>query len=133
MKTDSLRNKARADLVGELGALRRRLADLERTDTQRRHAFDALRASEEKYRIMLDESSDPIFTFYPDGQYRYVNRAFADGVGRTLEQIIGKKIWDVFPREEADKRFAIVKWVFENAQSKVIEVRVPRRWPQRWR
>ncbi len=86
----------------------------------------ALRESEEKHRILLDESSDPIFAFNPDGQYRYVNRAFAVGVGRKQEEIIGKKIWDVFPKDEADKRYAAVKWVFENKVAKIIEVRVPR-------
>lgn len=85
-----------------------------------------LRESREMYRILLDESSDPIFTFYPDGTYRYVNKAFADGVGRRQDEIIGRKIWDVFSKDEADKRFAAVKWVFENAQVRVIEVRVPR-------
>jgi len=126
MMTDTYGNKTKAELVEELEDLRRRLAEFERTESERRHTVETLRASEEKYRILLDESSDPIFTFYPDGQYRYVNLAFADGVGKKLEQIIGKKIWDVFPKEEADKRFAIVKWVFESGQSKVIEVRVPR-------
>ena len=94
--------------------------------TERRKAEVALRVAEEKYRILLDESSDPIFTFYPDGQYIYVNKAFANGVGKKQEDIIGKKIWDVFPRDEADKRFAAVKWVFENGITKEIQVRVPR-------
>lgn len=85
-----------------------------------------LAISEEKYRVLLDESSDPIFMFDPDGQYLYVNRAFADGVNRKLDEIIHKKIWDVFPRDEADKRFAVVKWVFENRETRIIEVRVPR-------
>ena len=93
--------------------------------TARKRSEEALFESEEKHRVLLDESSDPIFTFYPDGEYRYVNKAFADGVGRKLEEIIGKKIWDVFPQEEADKRFAAVKWVFDNRVEKVIEVRVP--------
>jgi diguanylate cyclase (GGDEF)-like protein/PAS domain S-box-containing protein len=89
-------------------------------------SISTLRESEEKYRILLDESSDPIFAFKPDGEYRYVNKAFADGVGRDLKDIIHHKIWDVFPQEEADKRYTVVKWVFEHGETKVIEVRVPR-------
>lgn len=76
--------------------------------------------------MLLDESSDPIFSFLPDGRYAYVNRAFAEGVGKGQDKIIGRTIWDVFPKDEADKRFAVVRWVFENAERKVIEVRVPR-------
>ncbi|MBF0293305.1 MAG: response regulator [Nitrospinae bacterium] len=102
------------------------LADREKQIVERKLAMEALRASEEKYRILLDESGDPIFSFYPDGQYRYVNRAFALTVGKKPEDIIGRKIWDVFPKEEADRRFANVKWVCENAKGRDIEVRVPR-------
>lgn len=112
-------NKTGSAPRGELESLRQQVAELEQ-------AAAALRASEEKYRVLLDESSDPIFSFFPDGRYFYVNRAFAEGVGRPQEEIIGRGIWDVFPRDEADKRFAVVKWVFENGASKVIEVRVPR-------
>lgn len=86
----------------------------------------ALRTIEREYRLLLDESSDPIFAFFPDGEYRYVNRAFARGIGLPIEDIIGRKIWDVFPKEEADKRFAVVRWVFENAEIRTIEVRVPK-------
>ncbi|MDD2852606.1 MAG: sensor domain-containing diguanylate cyclase [Desulfuromonadaceae bacterium] len=88
--------------------------------------LQALQLIEEEYRLLLDESSDPIFAFYPDGRYRYVNLAFADGVGFERINIIGKKIWDIFSKNEADKRFAVVKWVFENRQTRIIEVRVPR-------
>lgn len=85
-----------------------------------------LRAELAKYRLLLDESTDPIFMFAEDGTYLYVNQAFAEGVQRTQESVIGKRIWDIFPQDEADKRFAVVKWVFENKQVREIEVRVPR-------
>ena len=126
MKTNGYRNKTKAELIEELADLHRRLTEMEKTEAERLHDVEALRARENEYRILLDESSDPIFAFYPDGQYRYVNWTFANGVGKKPEEIIGKKIWDIFPQEEADKRFAVVRWVFENGESKVIEVRVPR-------
>jgi diguanylate cyclase (GGDEF)-like protein/PAS domain S-box-containing protein len=126
MKKNTPQRKAKVQINDELEELRQRLAELEATMTENIQTVKALQESERNYRILLDESSDPIFTFYPDGQYRYVNKAFADGVGRNLNEIIGKKIWDVFPKNEADKRYAAVKWVFENGITKVIEVRVPR-------
>ena len=76
------------------------------------------------YRLILDESSDPIFSFYPDGTYRFVNKAFAQGVGRPVEAIIGHRVWDLFPQEEADKRFAAVKQAFATGEDKVLEVKV---------
>lgn len=41
-----------------------------------------------------------------------MNHAFAKGVGKPLNEIIGRKIWDIFSKDEADKRFAVVRQVF---------------------
>ena len=106
--------------------LQQQLEELAALNAEYIRQINDLKANGEKYRILLDESSDPIFMFAPDGQYLYVNKAFAEGVNRRLDEIINKRIWDVFPKDEADKRFAVVKWVFENRETKLIEVRVPR-------
>ena len=110
----------------EAAALRARVAELETERAAQRSELEALHARTEMHRLLLDESSDPIFMFRADGEYRYVNHAFAAGVGRPADQIIGRRIWDVFPKEEADRRFAAVKWVFAHGETKHLEVRVPR-------
>lgn len=110
----------------ELGDLRRRVAALQAVANEQERAIESLRAGRDQFRVLLDESSDPIFSFCADGRYAYVNRAFAEGVNRRQDEIIGRTIWDVFSKDEADKRFAAVKWVFEHAERKVLEVRVPR-------
>ena len=102
-----------------------RLAPIEANAGPRDGSLDALRAGDETYRQILDESSDPIFMFRPDGRYQYANRAFAVGVGRTAQEVIGKPIWEVFEQAEADRRFAAVQWVFEHGEVRTIEVRVP--------
>ena len=96
----------------ELEALRREVA--------------ALREREASFRSLLDESSDPIFSFLPDGTYRYVNQAFASGVGRRREEIMGRRIFDVFEAPEAEKRFAVLRQVLQTGVAKVFDVRVPR-------
>ncbi|MHB8836370.1 MAG: PAS domain-containing hybrid sensor histidine kinase/response regulator [Candidatus Methylomirabilia bacterium] len=112
-------DRTQADLTEDNAALRRRVLELERAEA-------ALRESEERCRILLFESPDPTFSFTPEGRYLFVNKAFAEGVGKPPEQIIGRTIWDVFPRDEADKRFASLSQVFRTGEAKVIEVRVPR-------
>jgi len=107
--------KTKAELLHEIDTLKSRLAKLESS-----YKLESL------HRILLDESMDPIFAIAHDGEYIYVNQAFATGVGKSLDQIIGHRIWDVFPFEEAEKRFSVVKWVIENRAPKVFEVRVPR-------
>lgn len=81
---------------------------------------------EEIHRILLDESHDPIFAFSRDERYLFVNSAFAEGVGKPVEQIIGCTIWDVFEPEEAAFRVGSLRDVFQSGAEKVIEVRVPR-------
>jgi diguanylate cyclase (GGDEF)-like protein/PAS domain S-box-containing protein len=110
----------------ELCDLRRQLAALQAEVGVQERNIESLRASRNQFRVLLDESSDPIFSFGANGCYLYVNRAFAEGVNKHQDEIIGRTIWDVFSKDEADKRFAVVRWVFENAERKVIEVRVPR-------
>jgi len=94
--------------------------------TARKQMENALRESEERHRVLLSESPDPIFSFTPEGQYKYANQAFANGVGKPADEIIGKSIWDVFSKDEAAKRFAALSQVFRSGEKRVIEVRVPR-------
>ena len=90
-----------------------------------KHHLAVQHENEGKYRILLEESPDPIFSFTPEARYIYVNRAFAKGVGKNIEDIIGKNIRDVFSEDEAEKRFKPLKQVFQTGEGNVIEVRVP--------
>jgi len=122
----SLKKRTKDQLIDEITELGKHLTKLEATQEEHLQTIASLREDVEKYRLLLDESSDPIFMFYQDGRYRYVNKAFAEGVGKDVDDIIEHTIWDVFPRDEAEKRYTVVKWVFENAETRVTEVRVPR-------
>ena len=88
---------------------------------RRQRAETALLESEEKHRILIEESSDPMFTFTPDGKYTYANKALAKAFGKPVGEIIGKRIWDFFSREEADKRFAALSQVFRTGEKNEVE------------
>jgi diguanylate cyclase (GGDEF)-like protein/PAS domain S-box-containing protein len=121
----SIKGKSKAVLEEELDSLLNKIDSMKLVDEERNQLIAKLREREQRYRILLDESSDPIFSFNREGVYLYINRAFAAPFKREPEDIIGKKIWDIFSQEEADKRFAMVKQVFETGETGIIEVRVP--------
>lgn len=101
---------------------------IKRDDRARVLAGEKTASSDEKDRRMhalLDESSDPIFSFKEDGTYLYVNNVFANTLGYDMEEIIGKTLWDIFPQEEADKRFAMVQKAFNTGEIDTIEVVIP--------
>jgi PAS domain S-box-containing protein len=73
------------------------LTDGEKGELERlREEAARLRESEQGLRALLDESSDPVFSLTAEGRYRYVNQAFASGVRRRREEIVGHTLWEVF-------------------------------------
>jgi len=82
--------------------------------------------NEQRYHTLLDDCSDAIFSFNREGQYLYVNRQFALGInGNIPEDIIGKTVWEILPKDEAEKRFAVVQWVFDNRTARNVEICLP--------
>lgn len=75
--------------------------------------------------VVLDESTDPIFNILEDGTYRYVNKAFSGAFGKSPLEVIGKRIWDIFPEDEAAKRMAVVDKAFKTGETIVFDVRIP--------
>ncbi len=68
--------------------------------TERLRADKALRESEEKYRIVLETSTDPIVGYDIEGKVTYFNPAFTRVFGWTLEERLGKKMDFFVPDED---------------------------------
>lgn len=84
-----------------------------------------LRERMELLEVVLGASTDPIFCIEEDGTYRYVNLAFSSHFDRTPEEVAGRRIYDIFPAEEAEKRMAVVRRAFATGEVIVFDVRVP--------
>jgi PAS domain S-box-containing protein len=77
--------------------------------------------SEGRFRVLVDESSDPLFSFTPEGTYTYVNHALAKAFGKNPGELIGMGIGDFFPPEEAKKRFSVLGLVFRTGETLSVE------------
>ena len=63
--------------------------------TKRKRAEERLRDSQEKYRIVLEASPDPVVVYDMEGRCTYLNPAFTRVFGWTQEELLGWKVYYV--------------------------------------
>jgi PAS domain S-box-containing protein len=79
-----------------------------RANAERRRAETALRESEEKYRGLMDYSSDAIFLADPDGNLMETNRRAEELLGYAKEELLQMRFTELHPpdlREEICRTF----------------------------
>ena len=79
----------------------RAILNIIRDITDRKHAEEALRVSEAKYRSFLDESLDGV-TVNVSGELVYVNPRFSEMIGYSAEELIGSSILDLHAPQYRD-------------------------------
>jgi len=82
-------------LVDEPAHARRRIAELERAEKERRKAEEALKKSEEKYRNLFENATMGIFQSSSDGHFISVNPALAKSLGYDSPQEMVDTITDI--------------------------------------
>lgn len=85
--------------VGEVRAMVANYRDI----TQRIAAEEALKKSEEHYRLLIEQSADGIFVCEPNGQYIEVNQAGCLMTGYSNREILQMSIKDIVLKEEMER------------------------------
>ncbi|MEJ5361811.1 MAG: PAS domain S-box protein [Spirochaetota bacterium] len=93
--------------------------------TERKKAMDLIRKSEEQFRLLVETAKEGIWKV-ENGITTYVNKAMADMLGYTQEEMIGKSIYDfmfeedipVLKRRLEEKRSKGIDEVYEDRRKK---------------
>lgn len=94
--------------------------------TRRARAEQALRQSEERFRLLADHAPVIIWTARPDTTLDYVNRTCAEFTGLPPERLCGEGWLDVVHPEDRDRCVAIYAPAFEERRPFLFEYRARR-------
>src|SRR5664280_502145 len=83
--------KTKKQLIDELLALRQKNVALEESITLRNSDEEALRKSAEKYRLLVENSHDIIYTLNPEGVFTFVSPGWTALLGHPISQVVGKQ------------------------------------------
>jgi PAS domain S-box-containing protein len=87
---------ARLIKYGDTSAAQAILRDV----TERRKAEEALRRSEARYRAIVEDQTELVCRFLPDGTLTFVNDAYCRYFGKSREDLLGSRFTPLIPQED---------------------------------
>ena len=92
------------------------LADLSWDIAERRRAEEALQQSGRLYQSLVEQLPQALFRIDREGRLTYANARYGQLLGRPVAELLGRTVYDVFPRELAEEYQADNQRILETGE-----------------
>lgn len=93
--------------------------------TKRKQEEKALFESEQKLKVLLEYSPAVIFMLDLENKVTLVSRAYEELIGISADKLLGKSIYDIWTKEQADEFTKVNRQVIENKTILTVEEVLP--------
>jgi len=100
------------------------LTSIVRDITERKINEEALQKSEEKYRKLVEQSQDIIFTVHPDGNIDFLSPSWTNHLGYTIEQATGELFVQFIHPDDVGQCTTALEQIINTKKQLNIEYRV---------
>ncbi|HUI07519.1 MAG TPA: PAS domain S-box protein [Verrucomicrobiae bacterium] len=91
--------------------------------TPRKQTEEVLRESEEKYRTLAESAPDAIYIINREDRVQYANTHAASMIGKTPQELVGRRRADLFPPETSQHQRREIEAVFESGKPRHVQNR----------
>jgi PAS domain S-box-containing protein len=100
--------------------------------TEHKRAEDELRENEERYRILVENQTDMVVKFDPDGVLLFVSPSYCKTFGKSQDDLIGKKFMPLIHEEERERVAELLNNVYRPPYTAYVEERALTKDGWRW-
>ena len=90
-------------LLEEISALKQRIQELEKAESDRKRAEEVLRESQRRFQALVETTNDFIWDMNPHDVYTYCSPKADDLGGLQPEELLGKTPFELLPPEEKEQ------------------------------